>query len=524
MAKPRVMFYHDGRHPHIYRYEPPMQKEEYVACIDELAGTPVDAVAFCLGEGRTMLHDTKAGELLGHNVDKWDHLTFRRAHQNAKYLIDEGNDPLRIVCERAQKWGIMVYPSLMLQLGGADWVPNRASNFRKENPQLEIGAAGDIDPNHPGFDGLDFKHKESRNERFSIIEEAVTDYPVNGFELQFNHKPYFFHPNEIESGRNIMTDWIGNIHELVKRSGSDREFAVRIPYRVEDCEQIGLDILEWIKLGIVDVLIGEHSEGMSAPIDSTCDFSELVSAAKGSKSRVLASLQSRVGSDRLGDAPISMFRAAACNYWNQGVDGLYLCQWFMHWPFQAPFYAALREIAYPEIMASKDKYYYIPTINDRPFRMKENQQLPAPMELNVATTVNWPVSDNLTKWDDVGRVHEVLIRIGVEGITELDQISFKLNGSELPPSKMRKINQMYRMSGPRNRRGPNYWFIFKPDREHWPIPGENRLDVTLLERDPEIESEVRLNDVEMEIKYLMGKSFHRDYVDPDLGPYGYGVS
>ena len=44
MPKPRIMFYHDGRHPHIYRYEPPMQKEEYQACIDELVGTPIDVL------------------------------------------------------------------------------------------------------------------------------------------------------------------------------------------------------------------------------------------------------------------------------------------------------------------------------------------------------------------------------------------------------------------------------------------------------------------------------------------------
>ena len=35
-ARRRIWFYHDGRHPHIYRYEPPMRREEYVACIDEL--------------------------------------------------------------------------------------------------------------------------------------------------------------------------------------------------------------------------------------------------------------------------------------------------------------------------------------------------------------------------------------------------------------------------------------------------------------------------------------------------------
>ena len=51
MSKPQIMYYHDGRHPHIYRYEPPMYKEEYIALVDELAGTPIDAISFCLGEG-----------------------------------------------------------------------------------------------------------------------------------------------------------------------------------------------------------------------------------------------------------------------------------------------------------------------------------------------------------------------------------------------------------------------------------------------------------------------------------------
>ena len=76
MPQPRIMFYHDGRHPLIYMYEPPMQKEEYEAAVDELVGTPVDALMFCLGDGRTVLHDTKVGELWGHNVEKWPHSRF----------------------------------------------------------------------------------------------------------------------------------------------------------------------------------------------------------------------------------------------------------------------------------------------------------------------------------------------------------------------------------------------------------------------------------------------------------------
>jgi hypothetical protein len=61
MPKPRIMFWHDGRHPLAYMYEPPMQKEEYESAVGELAGTPIEAIVFGIGDGRTMLHNTKVG-------------------------------------------------------------------------------------------------------------------------------------------------------------------------------------------------------------------------------------------------------------------------------------------------------------------------------------------------------------------------------------------------------------------------------------------------------------------------------
>ena len=69
----------------------------------------------------------------------------------------------------------------------------------------------------------------------------------------------------------------------------------------------------------------------------------------------------------------------------------------------------------------------------------------------------------------------------------------------------------YRISG--------YWFVFKLDRDHWPVRGENALEVTLNHKDLVALPEVILRDVELEIKYLMGKNYHRSFVDPDLGPF-----
>ena len=115
--KPRIMFYHDGRHPLIYMYEPPIQKEEFAAAVDELVGTPIEAILFCLGDGRTVLHDTKVGELWGHNVKKWPHAVFLRAHRNAKMLIEEGHDPLQLICDRAHAKGKLLYATLLVQQG-----------------------------------------------------------------------------------------------------------------------------------------------------------------------------------------------------------------------------------------------------------------------------------------------------------------------------------------------------------------------------------------------------------------------
>ena len=520
--KPNLLFYHDGRHPLIYMYEPPMQKEQYEAAVDELAGTPIEALMFCLGDGRTVLHDTKVGELWGHNVDQWPHLIFRRAHQNAKHLIDTGNDPLRVVCDRAHEKGLLFYPTLLVQQGTRDRsVDVRGSDFRFNNRHLEIGARGDVDPDHPCSSCLDFKHAEVRDERLALIQETVHRYPIDGFELQLNYQASYFHPSEIADGREIMTDWIRRVRDLLDESGPDRELVIRIPADIDACHSVGLDVRRWIADGLVDVVVGETFGGPEL-LNHTSDLRPLVEAAEGAATRVHAALHALVDSDRLHNATNEMLRAAASNYWAQGVDGFYLAYWFGYWPYKAPFYEILREIPHPDIMAPKDKTYYIPTMTGRyPEPRLEpglTMQMPADLHVNQPVRLELPISDDLPRWDRTGRVHQVLLRFRVMNTTELDRLEFKLNGKPLPVRLLRTLNEMYRMSAPRYRTGSGYWFIFKLDRDHWPLQGKNELEVSLTRRDPDVTPQVFLRDVEMEIQYLLGKNFHRGQ-DRDLGPY-----
>ena len=106
----------------------------------------------------------------------------------------------------------------------------------------------------------------------------------------------------------------------------------------------------------------------------------------------------------------------------------------------------------------------------------------------------------------------------IAGATELDEYSFALNGAQLPEEQLRRINRMYMLGAPRYRVG-GYWFVYKLSRDYWPVAGENELTVTVRQRDDIVTNERLLRDVELETRYLMGKSFHRGFGDPDLGAF-----
>ncbi len=411
--------------------------------------------------------------------------------------------------------------------GTNSYLFDRSSDFRFENKHLEIGARGDLDPSFPGATLLDFKRQESRDERFAIIEEVLTNYPVDGFELQMHANAYFFRPDEVEEGRGILTDWIRRVSDGVKKSGPDRELVVRVPLDMEHCESVGMDLKEWTRQGLVDVLIG-HDMDANYRLNQNADFRPLVELAEGTDCRVVAALTSYIHSDRLSQAPVSEIRGAACNYWDQGVDGLQLWHWFSQWPYKAPFYERVREVPHPQVMAPRDKFYFLLTeTNTTTSGAPTAFQLPTPLETDEPATVELTITDDLPRWDEAGRVHEVLLRVRVAGVTELAQLTFKLNGKKLPDTLLRKINEVYKMSAPRYRAMGAYWYIFKLDRDHWPVKGTNTVEVTFHEDHPDLivaTPYIRDVEMEMEIKYLMGKNFHRDFVDTDLGVYESMVS
>ena len=521
MAKPRILFENDSRHTLIYMYEPPIQLEDHQLVIDELLGTPVEALVFNLGYGNAFLHATEIGDRWNSGAfatlpfrptggKQWEHVVFMRAYRNAEKLIAEGNDPLRIVCERAHKHNLLLYPSLQL-------------NSALSQKELSIGGNKNVHEDFPGSALGDFRHQEVRAHRLALIEEVMKNYDVDGFELNLSHYAgrYFFDPAYAsEKKRTIMSDFIARVAEIVHGSKPDCELAVRMSTNLSELDSQGLDPGEWARAGYIDVIMGESANGAQV-IDPTANFGALLKCAEGNDCRIHGVLRNHVDSDRLNTAPIQMIRATASNYWNQGVTGLLCAHWFGNWPYGPEFYEQMRELPFPEVMAAKDKIYTIPTVTGRLPEPAQVNQLPINLEAGSTVQLLLPISDDLQRWQQTEHVHEVILRIRITRVTELDVFRFALNGRDLPEQIQRKINHVYQMSSPRFRSHPSYWFVFKLEAEHWPQQGDNHIEITLLERDPELTPELAVRDVELEVRYLRSKNYHRGIhnTDPDLGPF-----
>ena len=54
-------------------------------------------------------------------------------------------------------------------------------------------------PTFPDSPASTSSTRRLREERFALIEETLKNYSIDGFELQLNYTPYYFHPDEVEA-------------------------------------------------------------------------------------------------------------------------------------------------------------------------------------------------------------------------------------------------------------------------------------------------------------------------------------
>ncbi|MDO9528338.1 MAG: hypothetical protein Q7J27_04170 [Syntrophales bacterium] len=114
----RIVYNNDGS-PHVFLHPFPMTYEQLISHIDPLAGI-IDTFVYQMFSGNVFLHDTKVGEFYtGPYADKEDSgyqadIKPFDITNNARKFIEDGLDPMRVLCERAHKIGVKFFAGLRI--------------------------------------------------------------------------------------------------------------------------------------------------------------------------------------------------------------------------------------------------------------------------------------------------------------------------------------------------------------------------------------------------------------------------
>jgi len=312
--------------------------------VDDLAGTDVSVYLICCcaknanypsevwsvyGEGFDPEKDNSQ-PFFG-DVDPESRETLRRWAHNQLKMAGEGIDTNAYLIDRCREKGIS--PWISIRMNDAHDAPLAESplhsKFFLEHPEFRrkpgpVGAWTDV--------CLDYGRQEVRDHTMALIKEVCSRYDLDGLELDWNRFPLHLKEGEEDLHRDTLTEWMKQVRSVIteaERKWGHRILLVpRVAARPEVAYGIGLDAIEWAKLGIVDHLI-------VAPFWATTDFNipveDWIDRLGGTGFGVTAGLEARVqpypGGPTVVNSP-DLRRGAALSMLGRGSQGIYLFNYF----------------------------------------------------------------------------------------------------------------------------------------------------------------------------------------------------
>jgi hypothetical protein len=195
------------------------------------------------------------------------------------------------------------------------------------------------------------------------------------------------------------------------------------------CKKIGLDILGWMREGLLDyvVITGMHGRYFSfdIPVDRWIETA-------GGACRIVASPDSY-------KATASMYRGAFANYFAMGQKDSYLFNFFTaraeqreYYPFRDEDYALLRDLRGLVTLWGRPKHF----VAAGSFHPPANDPIPPRVDGEVGVEIF--VGEDLAACREAMILRCALLRVTVKDSREGDVFRISLNGRPLPPDHARK--------------------------------------------------------------------------------------
>ncbi len=401
-------------------------------------GSPVDAVSWCVGNREVYNHETDVGERFGEGRDDLEGPdAVRKA--NRERLIEAGGGPLTEITRQFHEAGMGLLASVRMN---SHYVAEYASpgfgEFRRRHADCLIGRPDEDIPapsvEHAIRRGVDYKFPVVRDHMEAVVCELFERFDVDGVELDYMRHPAFFRVEEGLACGYLMTEFLGRIRRRLdaecSRRGRRVELLVRVPPTLTDSRRLGLDVERWIGDGLVDAVA---AGGGFIPFETPIE--EFVAAAEGTDCRVYGSLEAlRPCLDE------GALRALAARWWDAGVDGLYLFNYYgtpPEWKRRV-----LGELADRDGLSRRDKRYGL----DRCLLGKEGHggafnhahplvSLPVFLEETRpggGCEVSLEIADDAESAAADGGLDRCVLGLGLEGLSEGDELEVTWNGRVLP--------------------------------------------------------------------------------------------
>ncbi len=431
----RLIFNNDGNEPVVF-CKSTSQDELLALRTKDLAGTQVDSIFYCTWSSGFSLftHRTRAGQVFATREGRF-------TNNLAPAFLRQGIDPLQVMTDFGHQRGIEVLWSMRMNDthdgSTTDYGPVmfRANNLKTQHPEYLIGSATQK-PRYGIWSAVDYGLPEIRDLAFAYCEEVGRNYDIDGIELDFFRHAFFFRcsatnqpcgPVELKAMTGLLRRIRAMTEEVGRRRGRPMLLAIRVPDSVEYCRFIGLDLEEWLRQGLADLLVVTGYTQLN-PWDYT------VALGRKYHVKVYASLDEprvRDVDSAKARAELASYRGRALQAWAAGMDGIYMFNFF------DPKSPLWRELGDPKTARALDRTYFLSPRGPGTMYVPHQAFIQVPV-LNPANRIplapGRPVVLPLSLGERAGLAQPAVLRLRFQKLENLDLLRLRWNRKPLKSS------------------------------------------------------------------------------------------
>ncbi len=238
--------------------------------------------------------------------------------------------------------------------------PLGADGFRA--PHADPGRENYLKKEHPDWliecwwpQGLwNLANAELRQHKLKFLREIVTNYELDGLQLDFARHTPCLPPGHEWENREHVTEFIRMVRKMLNEvettSGRPQLLLARVGETIAGNHVDGYEVEKWIAEGLIDILI---PGGRAAAIE----IRRFLQLPGGDKIKIYPSMDSHHTAEGYHRAPMEYFRGLFVNWLEQGASSISLFNWLGDGEVHEPFHQVLKECGDRALMSKLPKMY-----------------------------------------------------------------------------------------------------------------------------------------------------------------------